>query len=111
MPDANPRKQIVTADVCQRSKKTSLRKKVSEVWRSIIVSTLSERTSGLLPPWLQTGNHVFEVDVVTSGEAEKDKIWALQRLPMDLSSYDLTIYANGLCGQARKGAAANQEDV
>ena len=49
----------------------------------------------LLPPWLQTGNHVFELDGEKSGEAEKDKIWALQRLTKDWNSYDLTIYTDG----------------
>ena len=36
-------------------------------------------------------NNVFEMDSVKSGEAEKDKIWALQILARDCSSYDLTI--------------------
>ena len=31
------------------------------------------------------------MDGAKSGEAEKDKIWALQRLAKDRSSYDLTI--------------------
>ena len=51
-----------------------------------------ERTPGL---WLLTGNHVLEVDVVKSGEAEKDKIWALQRFAKVWSTYDLTIYMDG----------------
>ena len=35
------------------------------------------------------------MDGVKSGEAEKDKILALQRLAKDWSSYDLTIYTDG----------------
>ena len=95
MPDANPISQIVTADVRQRTKKTAWRKKASEVWRSIFESTQRERTPGLLPTRLQTLNHDFEVDGENSGEAEKDKIWALQRLVKDSSSYDLIIYMDG----------------
>ena len=59
MPDTNPRKQIATVEVRQRTKKTSWRKKASEVWRSIFGSTQPKMTPGLLPPWLQTGNHIF----------------------------------------------------
>ena len=44
--------------------------------------------------WLQTGNHVFVVDGVKSGEAEKDKIWALLRLIKDWPSYYQTIYTD-----------------
>ena len=39
MPDTNPRRQIATVEVRQRTKKTSWRKKASEVWRSIFGST------------------------------------------------------------------------
>ena len=42
-----------------------------------------------------TKNHVFQVDGVKSGEAEKNKIWALQRLTKDWSSYNLSIYTDG----------------
>ena len=38
---------------------------------------------------------MFEVDGVKSGEAEKDKILALQRFTKDWSQYDLTIYMDG----------------
>ena len=96
MPDTNPRNQIATADVRQPTKKKSLRKKASEAWRSILGSIQPERTLGLLPPWLQTGNHIFYVDGARLGETEKDKIWALHRLTEDRSSYDLTIYTDGL---------------
>ena len=94
MPDTNPRKQIATAEVLQHTKRASWRQKDSKVWRSIFGSTPPERTPGLLPPWLQTGSHIFELDGVKSGESEKVKIWALQRLVNDWSSYDLAIYMN-----------------
>ena len=74
IPDTNPRKQIATAEMRQRMKKTSLRKKASEVWGSIVATSHQGRTMGLLAPWLQTGNHVVEVDGVKSGEAVKNKI-------------------------------------
>ena len=93
--DTNPRRQAATAEVGQRTKKTSLKKKASEVFKSIFGSTQPERTPGLLLPWLQTGSHVLEVDGAKSCEAEKDKIWALQRLAKDWNSCDLTIYADG----------------
>ena len=48
MPDTNPRMQVATAEVHQRTKKTSWRKKASEVWRSIFGSTQPERTPGIL---------------------------------------------------------------
>ena len=54
MPDANPEKQIATEYVRQCTKNTRWRKKASDVWRSIFGSTQTERTPGLLPPWLQT---------------------------------------------------------
>ena len=50
----------------------------------------------LLKPWLQTGNHVYEVDCACSGDAEKGKVWALHKLAKDWSSYDLAIYTDGL---------------
>ena len=76
MPDANPGKQIASAEIRQRSKKTSWRKIASEVWRSIFGFTQAEWTPRILPPWIQTGSHFVEGDGVKSGEAEKDKIWA-----------------------------------
>ena len=48
MPDTNPRMQVATAEVHQRTKKTSWRKKAIEVWRSIFWSTQPERTPGSL---------------------------------------------------------------
>ena len=44
---------------------------------------------GLLLPWLQTGNHIFEVDGARSGDAVKDKIWWLLKLTKDWTSYKL----------------------
>ena len=35
------------------------------------------------------------MDGAKSGEEEKDKIWAFQRLAKDWSSYNLTIYTDG----------------
>ena len=35
------------------------------------------------------------MDDTRSGDDEKDKVWALLRLAMDWSSYDLTIYTDG----------------
>ena len=55
MRDANPSRQIATAEVRQRRKKTSLGKKAGEVWMSIIGPTQPDRTPGL-----QAGNHVFK---------------------------------------------------
>ena len=95
MPDVNPRKQIATAEVGQRTKKTSWRKKVSELWRKIFGFTQPRETLRFLPPWLLNGNNVLEVDGVKSGEAARYKIWALQRLALDWSTYDLTIYTDG----------------
>ena len=77
MPDTNPRKNIFTAKVRQRTKKTSRRKKVNEVCRTMFGSTQLERNPGLLPPWLLTGNYVLEVDGANSGEAEEDIILEL----------------------------------
>ena len=48
----------------------------------------------LFPPWLATGNHIFEVDGARSGDMENDKVWALQKHTKDWSSYNLTIYAD-----------------
>ena len=62
MLDTNTRKQIATAEVRQRTKKTCCRKKASEVWWFTFVSTQPKRTPGLLPPRLQTENHGFDVD-------------------------------------------------
>ena len=53
-------------------------------------------TSGLPPPWLQTGNNVFKVGGARSGDAEKDKLWALERISKYWSSYDFTIYTDRL---------------
>ena len=78
MPDANQRRLVASAEVRQRTKKTGWGQKASELWRSIFGSTQPDWTPRLLPPWLQTGNHVFEMDRAISGEAEKVKIWALQ---------------------------------
>ena len=72
MPETNQRRQIATAEIRQLTKKTSMRKKASEVRISIFWSTQPERTPGILPPWPQTVNHVSEVDCVKSGEAEKN---------------------------------------
>ena len=44
--------------------------------------------------WLQTANHVIEVDCVKTGEAAKDKLWSLHRLAKDCSSYYLTIFTD-----------------
>ena len=74
MPDTNPIKHIAIAEIRQRTKKTSWRKKASEDLRSILGSTQLKRTAGVLPLRLQTGNNVFEVDGAKSGETEKDKI-------------------------------------
>ena len=52
-------------------------------------------TQGLQPHWQRTGSHVFAMAGAKSGEAEKDKIWALQRLAKGWSSYDLAIYMDG----------------
>ena len=95
VPDANPRKQIATAEARQRTNRIGRRRKANEVWRSIFGSAQPEWTPGHLPPTLQTGKHVFEVDGVKSGEAEKDKIWAQQRLAKNWSSHNLTIYTDG----------------
>ena len=92
IPDANPRKQIATSEALQRMQMTCWRNKASEVLMSIIGSTQQVMSPGLLPPWLQIGNHVFDVDGVKSDEAEKNKILALKRLTKDFRSYDLTIY-------------------
>ena len=56
LPNTNPRKQIATAEAHQRTKKTNWIKIASDVSRFIFGSTQPERTPGLLPPWLQTGN-------------------------------------------------------
>ena len=65
MLDAIQRRQIVTAQVLLRTKKSSLMKKASDVWRLILETTLPEWIPELLHPRLQTGNYVFEVDGVT----------------------------------------------
>ena len=85
MLDTNPIWQIATTKVHQNTKKTSRRKTASEACRYIFGSMQPERTPGFLPPWLQTGNHVFEADGARSGDAEKDKEWAQWRLAKDYS--------------------------
>ena len=93
MPDTNPRKQIATKEVFQRTKKTSRRKKASEVWGLWVHTTRMENgiPATLATNWKQR----FDVDGVESGEAAKDKIFALQRLAKEWSANDLTIYTDG----------------
>ena len=95
MPETNPRRQIATAEVQQRTKRLVVERKPARTGDVNLGPHNRKRTPGHQPPWLQTGNHVLGVDRVKSGEAEKYKIWALQRLVKDWSSYDLTIYTDG----------------
>ena len=77
--DISPGREITTTKFRQHTRK-SRRKTVSKALKTIFGTTQPERTTGLLPPWLQTGNPVLVEDGAKSGDAENDKVLELLKL-------------------------------
>ena len=95
MAEKNPRCLIARKDVKQRTTKMSWRKKASEAWSVIFGNNAPAKAPALLPPWLQTGKHTFELEGKKSGEATADNQWAMRILHKGWREYDTTIYTDG----------------
>lgn len=78
--EVNPRHQLATKIVRQRTKKESWRKRVKEKWKKIFGYNNPQTQPALLPPWLELGDHEIECKFDTKAEAVANIDAVIQRL-------------------------------